>query len=98
MFDKIKQLMDMQKKMEAVKRELDNAAFEIASSDGLVKISMSGSQEVKALSLNADFAKMDKLALENSLRDAYNRAIKRSHEFAAQKMKLAAGFDIPGLK
>jgi hypothetical protein len=98
MFDKIKQLMEMQKKMEAVKRELDNAAFEIASSDGIVKISMSGSQEVKALSLNADFAKMDKLALEISLRDAYNRAIKRSHELAAQKMKLAAGFDIPGLK
>jgi len=98
MFDKIKQLMEMQKKMEAVKRELDSAAFEIASSDGMVKISMSGSQEVKALSLNADFAKMDKLALENSLRDAYNRAIKRSHELAAQKMKLAAGFDIPGLK
>ncbi len=98
MFDKIKQLMEMQKKMEAVKRELDGASFDIASSDGMVKISMSGSQEVKTLSLNADFSKVEKTALENSLRDTYNRAIKRSHEIAAQKMKLAAGFDIPGLK
>ncbi|MFA5005804.1 MAG: YbaB/EbfC family nucleoid-associated protein [Candidatus Omnitrophota bacterium] len=98
MFDKVKQLMEMQKKMEVVKRELDSALFEISSSDGTVKLSMSGSQEVKGVTLNADLAKMDKAALENSLRDTYNRAIRHSHEIAAQKMKLAAGFDIPGLK
>ncbi len=38
-FDKMKQLMDMQKKMQEVKQELENANFDIASADGLIKIS-----------------------------------------------------------
>ncbi len=98
MFDKIKQLMEMQKQMEAVKRQLDSSIFEIASSDGLVKISMSGSQEVKSVSLDAGFGKVDKSVLEKSLCDTYNRAVKHSHEVAAQKMKSVAGLDLPGLK
>ena len=46
MFDKMKQLMEMQKKMQEMKRELENASFDILSSDGLVKVTMTGVQEV----------------------------------------------------
>ncbi|PIP19339.1 MAG: nucleoid-associated protein, YbaB/EbfC family [Candidatus Omnitrophica bacterium CG08_land_8_20_14_0_20_41_16] len=96
MFDKMKQLMEMQKKMQEMKRELDNTNFEIASSDGLVKITMNGAQEVKDIIIQAGIQGLEKATLEKALKDAYNRAIKRSHELAAQKMKDITGFNIPG--
>ncbi len=97
MFDKMKALMDMQKKMQEVKRELDNTTFEIASSDGLVKITMNGSQEVRGATVQGDLADIDKTSLERAMKDAYNRAIKHSHDLAAQKMKAVTGLNIPGL-
>lgn len=97
MFDKMKQLMEMQKAMQEVKRYLDNTVFEIASSDGLVKISMNGSQELKEISIQANLQEADKAVLEKALKDAYNRAIKRSHELAAEKMKSVSGLNLPGL-
>ena len=58
---------------------------------------MNGSQEVKELSLAQKAREVDNLALEKALKDTYNRAIKRSHELAAQKMKEITGLNIPGL-
>lgn len=97
MFDKMKQLMEMQKKMQEMKRELDNTEFEILSSDNLVKITMNGSQEVKEVVLQVEPKDTDKRKLEQALKDAYNRAIKRSHDLAGRKMKDIAGFNLPGL-
>jgi DNA-binding YbaB/EbfC family protein len=97
MFDKLKGLMDMQKKMSRIKQELDNTSFEISSSCGLVKISMNGSQVVKSVAI-ADLPEKNDLAkLQNAVKDAYNRATKHSQELAAQKMKEITGFDLPGL-
>jgi len=97
MFDKMKQLMEMQKKVQELKRELDNTNFDVLSSDGSVKITMSGSQEVKEALVNGDLKEMDKPGLEKAIKDAYNRAIKRSQEIAAQKMKGMTGLNLPGL-
>ena len=97
MLDKMKQLMEMQRKMQEIKRVLDVMTFEIASSDGVVKIIMNGSQEVQEVTLQEGAGGVDKARLEKALKDAYNRAIKRSHDLAAEKMKGVVGFDIPGL-
>jgi len=97
MFDKIKGLMEMQKKMQEIKRELDNSSFEVQSSDGLVKITMNGSQEVKDVRINAEIAEDQKEKLSKSFRDAFNRSIKRSQELAAQKMKDVTGLNLPGM-
>ena len=97
MFDKMKQLMEMQKKMQEMKRQLDATSFEVSSSDGLVKITMNGSQEVKSVNINGEIKDIDKTQLENSSKDAYNRAIKRSHDLAAEKMKDVTGLNLPGL-
>lgn len=96
MFDKMKALFEMQKKMQEVKRQLDSTNFEIQSSDGLVKITMNGSQEVTQIALKDNLGEDDKANLENSLKDSINRAIKRSQEVAAQKMKDATGLNLPG--
>jgi DNA-binding YbaB/EbfC family protein len=97
MFDKMKQLMDIQKKIQEAKRELENTNFDISSSDGLVKITMNGAQEIRQINIMADIQSTDKTTLEKAVKDAYNRAIKRSQDIAAEKMKDIAGFNIPGL-
>ncbi len=95
MFDKMKMLMDAKRKMEEMKKELENTVFEIASSDGLVKVSMNGSQEIKEVKVERDVS--DNRALENAIKDAVNRAVKHSHDIATQKMKDITGLNIPGL-
>jgi nucleoid-associated protein EbfC len=97
MFDKMKQLMDMQRKMQEIKRELENTDFEAASPDGLIKIIMNGSQEVKTVNIQGDLSSIEKENLEKTIKDTYNRAIKRSHEIATQKMKDISGLNLPGL-
>jgi len=98
MFDKMKQLMDMQRKMQEVKRQLEDSSFDILSSDGLIKITMNGAQEVKNVSIQADLKGADKAVLEKAAKDAYNRAIKRSHDLAAEKMRGVTGLNLPGLQ
>jgi DNA-binding protein YbaB len=97
MFDKMKALIEMQKKMQELKRELDNTDFEITSFDNVVKIKMNGSQEVKEVNFLGDLSTMEKTNLEKTIKDTYNRAIKRSHDLAAEKMKGVTGLNIPGL-
>ena len=97
MFDKMKQLMEMQSKMQEMKRELENTCFDVLSSDGLVKVTMNGTQEVREIVLQNDAQSREKTILEKSLKDVYNRAIKRSHDIAAEKMKQITGMNIPGL-
>ena len=47
MFDKMKALLDMQKKIQEIKRQLDATDFEIKSQDGRVTVVMNGSQQVQ---------------------------------------------------
>jgi len=97
MFDKMKGLFEMQKKMQEVKRLLDATNFDIQSSDGAVKITMNGSQEIKDVVIKDNLTDVEKARLASALKDTFNRAIKRSQEVAAQKMKEVTGFNIPGL-
>jgi len=73
MFDKMKGLFEMQRQMQEIKRELDNTNFDIAISDGLVKITMNGSQEVKEVVIRNSFQESEKANLEKSLKDTFNR-------------------------
>lgn len=97
MFDKMKALMDMQKKMQQMKVELQNTSFEATSSDSSVKIVMNGAQDVLEVKILPELAGADKVGLEAAIKDAYNKAIKRSQQVAADKMKNITGFNIPGL-
>jgi DNA-binding YbaB/EbfC family protein len=97
MFDKIKGLMEMRKKLEEIKKELDKTNFDIESPGGMVKITMNGSQEVQEVSLGAGPLDGQKDKLQRDIKDTLNRAIKRSQEIAAQKMKEATGINLPGM-
>jgi DNA-binding YbaB/EbfC family protein len=98
MFDKMKGLLEMQKKMQEVKRTLEEATFDLQSPDGVVKITMNGAQEVKALTVKDNLTEQEQSRLAAILKDTFNRSIKRSQEIAAQKMReVAGGLNIPGL-
>jgi DNA-binding protein YbaB len=95
MFDKMKALLDMQKKLQEVKRVLESTVFDVHSSNGAVTVTMNGSQEIKAVSLKGDLATMATHSLEESLKDVFNKAIKRSQQVAAEKMREGTGFNPP---
>jgi DNA-binding YbaB/EbfC family protein len=97
MFDKIKGLMEMRKKLEEIKKELDKTNFDIVSPGGLVKMTMNGSQEVQDVSLGSGPLDASRDKLQKELKDTFNRAVKRSQEIAAQKMKESAGLNLPGM-
>ncbi len=97
MFDKMKALMDMQKKMQEMKRELDNTNVEIESPNGMVKIVMTGSQEIKDVKILKTVSESEYGSLEGALKDSFNKGIKRSQDIAAQKMKTITGLNIPGM-
>lgn len=97
MFDKMNGLLEMQKKMQEVKRVLEDTNFDMMSSDGLVKITMNGAQEVKAITVKDNLTPQEKVRLDGSLKDTFNRSIKRSQEIAASKMREVTGINIPGL-
>jgi DNA-binding YbaB/EbfC family protein len=93
MLDQMKQLWEMKKKMDAIKKELD--ALELASEDNLVKVTITGSQEVKRVEIKCELAAADKGKLEASVTDTVNRAVRESQKAAAQKMSALGG--LPGL-
>lgn len=93
MLDKMKQLWEMKRKMDEIKKELDS--LELASEDSLVKVTITGSQEVKAVEIKADLAATDKKKLEAALAETVNRAVRESQKAAAQKMSALGG--LPGL-
>ena len=96
MFDKVKQLMDMKKQADQIKRELDASVIEANEVRG-IKVFINGSQEVKAIEIDGSLVKAEnKAMLERDLLRSLNAAIKKSQSLAAQKMKeLMPG--LPGL-
>ena len=93
MLDKMKQLWEMKRKMDEIKKELDSLVLE--SEDNLVKVTITGSQEIKAVVIKADLAKTAHSALEASLTETVARAVRTSQKAAAEKMAALGG--IPGL-
>jgi len=93
MLDKMKQLWEMKTKMDQIKKELD--VLLLASEDSLVKVNITGSQEIKSVEIKCDLATANKAKLEAALAETVNRAIRESQKSAAQKMSALGG--IPGL-
>lgn len=95
MLDKMKELWEMKKKMDEIKKELDAVTLE--SEDNYVKVGITGSQEIRSVSIKADLATVDKAGLEAALIETVNRAIKQSQKTAAAKMSQLSGLNLPGL-
>ena len=92
MFDKMKELMEMKKQADRIKKELDASTVEVNEVSG-VKIVVTGSQNFRSLEIDEALVNAgDKNKLEDDLLRSVNAAIKQSQNLAAQKMKAV----IPG--
>ena len=93
MFDKMKELMEMKKQADRIKRELDASTIEVNEVKG-VKIVVNGSQDFQSLEIDETLVNAgDKGKLEKDLLRSVNAAIRQSQNLAAQKMKAV----MPGL-
>jgi len=84
-FDKAKDLYKMQKEARKIKKKLANIHIE-AEADGVV-ITINGEQTVIKTEIKDKSLLSDQPKLETALTTAFNKAIKKSQEIAAEEMK-----------
>lgn len=95
MFDKAKQMYQLQKQARKIKNELQNTHIE-ADTDGVV-VTINGEQEVVKVEISDDAMK-NKKDLEKNLEKSFNKAVKKSQEIGAKLMKDVMGDSgFPGL-
>ena len=94
MLDKVKQLMEMKKQAEELKRQLDAATVEVNDVPG-IKIVITGSQNFRSLEITDELLN-NRNRLQSDLLRSLNTAIKRSQDLGAQKMRAMTGLNIPG--
>lgn len=99
MFDKAKQLYDLQKKARTIQKELKDTEIEARSSDGLVAVKFNGEQHVLSVEIDESLVvEGKKRDVEKAMQQVIAEAISKSQAIAADKMKLIAGnLNIPGL-
>jgi len=99
MFDKAKDMYKIQKEARRIKGELKNTHIE-AEIEGIT-VTINGEQEVISVVISDEaFAKATEKhkILEENLEKAFNKAIKRSQQIGAEKMKAIMGdTGFPGL-
>ncbi|MEA2088963.1 MAG: YbaB/EbfC family nucleoid-associated protein [Patescibacteria group bacterium] len=91
MFDKFKQLKDLQKQGKELQRTLADEFIDIEKNG--IKIKMNGNMEIINIEISNED---DKEKLANNLKKIINDAIKQSQKMMAQKM-MQGNFNIPGL-
>jgi len=97
MLDKIKQLMEIKKQAEQLKRELEAVDVEVNDVPG-IKIVITGTQKFKSIAIDEELVKgADKARIESGILRSMNAAIKASQDVVARKMQGATGMNIPGL-
>lgn len=84
MFDKVKNMYKLQKQTKQIKKELANTHIE-AEIDG-VKVTIDGQQEVVKVEIPEEMLS-NKPKLEQALTKAFNKAVKKSQQIAADQMK-----------
>ena len=94
----MKQAQQMQKKMSAVQKTLDDIVVEDVAGDGLVKVKMDGNQ--KLLDINIDpAAQNEKLdVLEDLILIAVNQAVIKSQNKAQKRMNAVTGNILGNIK
>lgn len=97
MLDKMKQLMEIKKQAEKMKRDLEMIKLEVDEGRG-IKVIINGAQAFQSVEINDSLMNVNtKERFEAELLRAINAAIHKSQALAAEKMKAAMNLNIPGL-
>ena len=82
MFDKLKQMYELKKQADAMKKELEAEVLEIEHGD--VKVRVNGTQKILNLDYPAD-------SDPSKVKDAINKAMDEAQKVAAKKMQGSLG-------
>ena len=97
MLDKMKQLMEVKRQADILKKELESSRIEVNDVRG-IKLVINGAQGFQSVALEGDWGNLpEKAKLESELLRAVNAAVRRSQELAAQKMRSLTGLNLPGM-
>lgn len=101
MFDKAKQLYQLQKKAREIQRNLKETEIEAKSTDGLVGAVVSGEMKIVEIKIDeALLAPEKKRELENILVNVVSQALAKAQAMAAEKSKEMMkdmNINLPGL-
>lgn len=99
MFDKAKQLYELQKKARAIQKDLKTTEVEAKAASGQVIVVFNGEQHIQSIEIAPTMlSENKKRELEKALEQAISEAISRVQAIASEKMKVIAGdLNIPGM-
>ena len=95
----MKQAQKMQEKMAKIQEELANVRIEETSGGGMVKVVVSGQQEILELKIDPKAIDPDDISLlEDMILAALRNALLKSQEIAKSRMsEVTGGLKIPGV-
>ena len=97
--DMMKQVQQMQAKMEQIQAALEQAEVEAAAGGGMVKVVANGKHEIKSITIDPEVVnKEDVEMLQDLIVAAINQARQKVQELQTEQMSsLTGGLKIPGL-
>lgn len=95
----VKQVQKMQADMARIQEELAERTVEGVAGGGVVRVTVSGAQEVKGIEISPEVIDPEEREmLQDLILAAVNDGIRRSQELAAEEMaKVTGGLKMPGL-
>ena len=97
MFDKVKELMELKKKADQLKKELEATLIEINEARG-IKMVMNGAQIVQSIDIDESMlTAANKNRIQMDLLKSFNNGVKKSQQAAATKIRNIPGLNLPGM-
>ena len=97
MFEKVKELMELKKKADKLKKELEATIIEVNEARG-IKLVINGAQIVQSIDIDAGLLiPANKNRIQMDLLKSFNNGVKKSQQAAANKMKNIPGLNLPGM-
>lgn len=97
MLDKVKQMIELKRKADQLKKELEAIKLEVTDVRG-IKIVVNGAQSFQSIEIDdALLSPANKNRVQMDLLRSVNTAVKKSQQQAANKMKNMPGFNFPGM-
>lgn len=95
----LKQVQQMQAKMQEVQTELEKAEVEATSGGGMVKVIANGKNEIVSIKIDPEVVDKDDIEmLQDLIVAAVNQSREKVQEMQNEKMSaLTGGLNIPGL-
>lgn len=94
-----KQAQQMQAKVQALQKELEEREVKKSAGGGAVSVTVNGKQEILKLEVDAEFLKQEEpQAVEQLIQSTINEALKESKDMVSSAMsKVTGGINLPGM-